>query len=117
MTYSELQDVVFEKKITIQEVANHIGMTYNGMKTSFENQTLPIRSVSALCEYLGITPNRFFNWKETKTNDIHNNNSNIQNGGVGNIQNADATTIAALQDQLRVKDEQIAKLLNLLADK
>ncbi len=117
MTYNDLQNIAFEKKITVQSIASHIGMTYRGMKTSFENQTLPIRSVSALCEYLGITPNRFFNWKEPKTNNIHNNNSNIQNGGVGNIQNADATTIAALQDQLRVKDEQIAKLLNLLADK
>ncbi len=115
MTYSELQRLANGKNFTLQYVAEHIDMTYRGMKTAIENQTLPIRSVCALCELLGITPNRFFGWEDGGCA------SQVQNGGIGNMQRIDYSSAAALQEQLRIKDEQlatkdeqIAKLLDMI---
>lgn len=117
MTYSELQTYAEMQKITIQMIADHIGMTRTGMKQSFDNQTLPIKKVNDLCSLLGITPNMFFGWKDLSVQ------TQTQNGGIGNTQNLNTYTdslellrseIAAKNDQLRVKDEQIAKLLDLL---
>ncbi len=93
-------------------------MTYAGMKTAIENQTLPIKKVNLLCKILGITPNRFFGWEDGGCA------SQVQNGGVGNMQRINYSSAAALQEQLRIKDEQIqnkdaqiAKLLEIVSAK
>lgn len=116
MNYSELQDFADRKKITLQSIAEGIGMSRVGMKTSFENQTLPIKKVKVVCDILGITPNQFFGIEEKMQH------KQVQNGGVGNTQNMDVASAAMLQEQLRIKDEQlkakdeqISKLMDLLA--
>ena len=124
MTYSELQNYAERQKLTVQIIADHIGMTRTGMKQSFENQTLPIKKVVELCNFLGISPNVFFGWKEQGVQ------TQIQHGCIGNIQNMNSysdsieilrSEIAAKNEQIKVKDEQlrskdeqIARLLDLL---
>lgn len=118
MNYNDLQELANSKKILMRELAVQMEMTYAGMKTAIENQTLSVKKIILLCEALGITPNQFFGWEDGKCA------SQVQNGGVGNMQRINYSSAAALQEQLRIKDEQIqnkdaqiAKLLEIVSAK
>lgn len=109
LTYSELQDICESKKILVKDLCSAIGMTYMGLKSGLERQSLGVKYVSAICEMLKITPNQFFRIPENAT--IIGNN--IQQTGAVNMQQVqDGMDI--LHEQLRKKDEQIDKLLTLL---
>lgn len=108
LTYTELKDILEDKNILLENLAKRVDMTRVGFKGAIENQTLQISKVYAICKYIGITPNYFFGFED------RNGISQTQNGGIGNTQIVDQG-IAALRDQLKVKDEQINKLLNLLS--
>lgn len=108
LTYSEIVDLCAEKRITVTNLAKSTGMTLHGLKAGIQKQTLQSQVVFTICNLLGITPNRFFNWNEEKstysTNQV----------GVVNNQNIGAMGVEILQQQLAVKDEQIKQLLQLL---
>lgn len=108
MTYSELQDLCYEKRISLTSVAESANMTLRGFRVGMINRTLQIKAIEAVCNRLNITPNQFLGWKEDlstyQTNQL----------GVVNNQNIGTSGIEILQQQLSVKDEQIMQLLNLL---
>lgn len=108
MTYSELQDLCYEKRISLTSVAECANMTLRGFRVGMINRTLQIKAIEAVCNRLNITPNQFFGWKEDlstyQTNQL----------GVVNNQNIGTSGMDILQHQLVVKDEQIKQLLNLL---
>lgn len=109
MVYSEVKDLCETKKITIAALADHIGMTRQGLKASLDNNKLSSDKLFMLCKYLQITPNQFFRIPENAT--IIGNN--IQQTGAVNMQQVQ-NGIDILQQQLAKKDEQIDKLLTLL---
>lgn len=108
MTYSELQDLCYEKRISLTSVAESANMTLRGFRVGMINRTLQIKAIEAVCNRLNITPNQFLGWKEDsstyQTNQL----------GVVNNQNIGTSGVEILQQQLAVKDEQIKQLLNLL---
>lgn len=108
LTYSEITDLCAEKRITVTNLAKSTGMTLHGLKAGVQKQTLQSQVVFTICNLLGITPNRFFNWDEEKstysTNQV----------GVVNNQNIGTSNIELLHQQLAVKDEQIKQLQQLL---
>lgn len=112
MNYSEIQRLCDEKRITIGEVAEHIGMTYQGMKSSLNNEKISADKLIMLCNYLKITPNQFFHIQEEQAP-----YTNIHQTGAINMQqnkNDDGCNTELLKEQLRIKDKQIEQLLNLL---
>lgn len=108
MTYNELQDLCYEKRISMTTLAECADMTLRGFRTGMLNNTLQMKVVKQVCRKLNITPNRFFNW------DLDSATYNTTQVGVTNNQNIGATGVDILQQQLAVKDEQIKQLLNLL---
>lgn len=108
LTYSELQDICLAQKITMSEFVNAIGITYQGLKSALDRQSLGVKYVINICNLLHITPNQFFHLE----NNITNNNGYIH--GLLNTQNVGIAGIDVLKEQLTKKDEQIDKLLTLL---
>lgn len=108
MNFSELKTRCEHAHVSALKVAEEIGLSYEGLKKGITNGSLAIRFVVPLCKSLGISPNELLGVPD-KTG-----NSQVQNGGVGNVQRMDAGT-AILQEQLRIKDEQINKLLNIMS--
>lgn len=108
LTYSEIVDMCAEKRITVTNLAKSIGMTLHGLKAGIQKQTLQSQVVFAICNLLGISPNRFFNWEES------NSTYSTNQVGVVNNQNIGSVGIELLQQQLATKDEQIKQLLQLL---
>ena len=109
LTYSEVQDLAQSKKISMSDLSKRIGLTYAGLKVALERESLGVKYVAALCNSLQITPNQFFRLPD---NPIAIGNQISQTGMVNMQQIQDGMDI--LKDQLAVKDQQIAQLLNLL---
>ena len=112
MVYSEIQDLCELRRFRISDIYRHLGMTYQGLKTSLDNGKLASDKVVLLCQKLSITPNEFFGWDKLNKNTYV--NSNVQNGNFNTQNNA---TIDVLKQQLSVKDDQIKELLQLLKQK
>ena len=110
LTYSELQDLCLLKKISIAALTKKIGLTYQGLRSALDRQSLGVKYVAAICNTLQISPNQFFRLPE---NPIQIGNQVEQNGLVNMQQIQDGMDI--LRDQLAVKDRQIEILLNLLS--
>lgn len=108
LTYEELTDICAQKQITITEVSNRVQMSLNGLRKAMRNNALTADKLILVCQVLDITPNQFFGIPEKDGN------VQVQNGGVKNVQRMDVGT-AILQEQLRIKDEQINKLLNIIS--
>lgn len=111
MTYNQLQSLLEKKRITVKEVFEICEMSYMGFKTAMENQTLPIKKVVPLCNFLGISPNEFFGYNDDST--AISNNA-VQIGGTANMLQYEQKTVDILKEQLETKDEQIQQLLNIL---
>lgn len=108
MTYSELQDLCYEKRISMTSIAECADMTLRGFRTGMLNSTLQMKVVERVCRKLNITPNRFFNW------DVDGAAYNTTQVGVMNNQNIGTVGLEMLQQQLATKDEQIKQLQQLL---
>ena len=88
MNYNELKKICLDNKNNIENIANLLGMTYNGLKRAIENETLPIKKVKELCAILEITPNDFFGTSSVNGNgnivgNIVGDNSKVIGGMVG----------------------------------
>lgn len=108
MNFNELKRHCATMQISVAKVAEEVGLSYDGLKKGLINGSLAMRQILPLCQSICITPNQFFG---VDGNISH---KQVQNGGVGNVQSMDAGT-AILQEQLRIKDEQINKLLNIIS--
>lgn len=109
LSYSELQSICESKKILIKDLLNAIGLTYMGLKSGLERQSIGAKYVAAICEMLQITPNDFYH-VHTDALVQHN---NIEQTGIMNMQQVEIG-MDTLRQQLAEKDKQIDKLLNIL---
>lgn len=108
MTYSELSDLCYKKKISLTRIADCANMTLRGFREGMNKQTLGIRAILPVCTELGITPNEFFGIDSSA------NTFNTNQVGMVNHQNIGAVGVEILQQQLAIKDEQIKQLFELL---
>ena len=108
MNYNELRKIMAVNQISVQSFADEVQITPEGFRRGMDRQSLAIRYVVPICKALCITPNQLFDFADNKTT------TQTQNGGVGNTQIVD-TGITALQEQLKEKDRQIARLLDIVA--
>lgn len=109
MNYNELRDYCKRKQISTTSVAADTGITLSGLKKALDSQSLSMRLIPAFCRSLCITPNQLFGFEDGKYGITQ-----IQNGGKDNKQTVCADSLQELQNQLKVKDEQIGKLLDIL---
>lgn len=105
MNYNELTFLAKEKKITMSQLANDIGMTLTGFRTSIETRKLPWEKMDILCKILDITPNELMDWPTASAGGnyaayIHGNNTQNSNEAIGII-----------AKQLDKKDKEIDRLL------
>lgn len=108
MTYSELSDLCYARKISLTSVAESANMTLRGFRDGMNNRTLGIKALEAVCKMLEISPNEFLGWEEKRST------FNTTQVGVMNNQSIGSNGIDILQQQLAVKDEQIKQLQQLL---
>lgn len=108
MDYNELTKICEAKRILIKEVAEHIGMTPNGMKNALEQGTFKMSLIVPMCEKLNITLDEFFMYEKSGRCI---NCSQI--GGTNNTMNNSISEeiIRTFREQLQEKDKQIAELL------
>lgn len=111
MTYSELTDLCYARKISLTSVAESAGMTLRGFRDGMNNRSLGIKALESVCKKLEISPNEFLGWEEKCST------FNTTQVGVMNSQNIGSNGIELLQHQLAVKDEQIKVLMELLKNK
>lgn len=108
MSYSELSDFCYDNGVEIKSLCQKIGITTQGLAKGMKKQSLGMLVVKALCDELGISPNRFYGYESSGQT------YNTTQVGVMNSQNIGATNIEILHQQLSVKDEQINQLIQLL---
>ena len=98
LTYDQLKQRAIAVGIPLSDLASRVGLTPQGFRLAIENETLTAKSVLPLCEALQLSLWQFYCY-DTIINDVP------------------AREIAQLRMQLTQKDEQIAKLINLLANR
>lgn len=109
MSYSDLRQILATNQIPLQMFAAEVGLTPEGLKRGLDKQSLAMRYVVPICKSLCITPNRFFGISEGGS-------KQVQNGGLGNTQNM-VQESDTLREQLKIKDEQISSLLDIIKNK
>lgn len=117
MTYADFQDLCAKNKTSVRQVVNQVGMTYEGIRKGLENDTLATRVVVHVCKILNISPNEFCYWQAPLEGDI--NYGNMQKGAKKQIMTIAPSeelrkTIDMLEQELKTKNEQIAKLIEKL---
>lgn len=111
MTYNELRVFCAKMRVPVDKIAEESGLTFFGLKNGLTKESLALRYILPLCKALCISPNEFFGVSDITPK------QQIQNGGRNNRQVMDGTAVAALEQQLRAKDEQIKTLLDIIAKK
>lgn len=107
MNYNELTFLAKEKKITMSQLANDIGMTLTGFRTSIEARKLPWEKMDILCKILQITPNELMDWPAMPTGIYA---ANIKGNNTQNSTEA----LDLIAKQLDKKDKEIDRLLRIL---
>lgn len=117
MDYSEIVKILRANQIPVKDLSEHLGMTTTGFKRSIDKETLPMKSVVPLCNFLHISINAFFGIDERS--DVspgalaqHNSNHKAKS-----VVTYDSAATEALVQQLKEKDAQINKLLDIIASK
>lgn len=107
MNYNEIAFLAKEKKITLANLAEQLGITRQGLQTTIERGSFPINKVVPLCHILGISPNELLGWEAAPGGNYaaHIGGSNTQNS---------TEAITALSAQLKEKDRQIDRLLKIV---
>lgn len=117
MTYNELRSFCEKHQISTTSVAADINCTLDGLHKGLDRQSLSMRFIPKLCRSLCITPNQLFGWDgEIPTPGTPPPARNQQNNyGNGNRQTIlDNGLVDDLREQLKVKDDQIKSLLDIL---
>ena len=130
MNYSDLKTIAESRKILIKDLAEALGMTSTGFKTSFENGSLAFSKVPELCKMLRISICDFYG----STGDVV--NQSISGGVSGTVTGIDRRQyysdspdvlkaqvelleerIKEKDSQIKEKDSQINSLLSILKGK
>lgn len=116
MTYEEIRDLCEQKRTTVTSVSEEMGITLLGLKKGLQNESLGIKNVMELCRVLDIDPNTFCGWNR-ESGDV--NYGNMQKGAKKQVMTVGSSeelkrTIDMLEQELKTKNEQIAKLIEKL---
>lgn len=60
MNYNKLKEEIKEKKFTIEEIANKIEMSREGLTRSINDEKLKIDILEKICDIIGVSPIIFF---------------------------------------------------------
>ncbi|NLI72785.1 MAG: helix-turn-helix domain-containing protein [Bacteroidales bacterium] len=60
MNYTEFRELCKAKNIKISDVCEYVGMTRPGLVKSLDNETIELRKLKLLCDYVRISPAQFF---------------------------------------------------------
>lgn len=109
MKYNKLKSLLYPKEITVAEFCEKLQLTRQGLQKSLDKDLLPYNKVAKCCEILGISPNEFFEWE-------------IEQAAPMSYMAAEGFTpgapkskeLAALLNQLAVKDREIDRLLRII---
>lgn len=109
MTYNELKELIDLKNISIKNVCDTVGYTRAGLNRAITNETIDLRRIKLLCDYVRISPALFFESKSFGV--MINAGGNVQHG-IGNKISSDSKDreIELLKQQLELKEE-IIRLL------
>lgn len=83
MNYMELSDYCKKHNLFLKDIAEEVKMSTQGLYTSFNNGSFPIRLVPTLCKALAISYDQFFDGKMV--------NGQFTAGTIGVQQNATGT--------------------------
>ncbi|NLO71218.1 MAG: hypothetical protein GX102_09865 [Porphyromonadaceae bacterium] len=60
MNYNEFRELCKSKNIMINDVCEYVSMTRPGLTKALDNQTIELRKLKLLCDYVRISPAQFF---------------------------------------------------------
>lgn len=111
MNYNKLRDCIKEKKFTIEDIANRIDMTREGLSRSLGEGKMKIDVFEKICEVIEVHPSIFFD--DTKF-EIGEGNIVQLNNGNGNKQHIihNENEYELLRKLLEEKERTIQILLN-----
>lgn len=112
MNYSDISELCKTKNIKIKDILSFIGYSRGGLEFALNNETIELRKLKLLCDYMRISPANFF---DTGTFGVMiNAGGNVQSGNNNrmSIESKDRE-IELLKEQIRLKDE----IINLLKSK
>ena len=118
MDYNELAFLAKQKKVSLQTLAETVGLkSYQGLQSSMEGKSIKWKNIELLCKFLEITPNELFGWPKE---DVQSNGNYASHISGGNTQNSNEA-ILALREELKEqraiikeKDKQINRLLTII---
>lgn len=100
MNYNDFKKQCDLRHLQVNDITRHIHMTYQGLKAGLNTGKLGSNKVLEICKLLRITPNEFFGLDQ-----------------IDPARDGEVSSLYTLQEQLAIKDKQIAELHALLAKK
>lgn len=119
MTGEKLKNVLFINKIEQKTLAAQIGLSPQSFSQMLTATDIKTGLLENICAALGKDMS-FFYPECAKREVLSQASSYAPNSGVignGSMTQVESTTVSGLLEQLKAKDEQIDKLINLLANK
>ena len=113
MDYKIIKKAAARANVTLTDICQEAGISLVGLKKGYENETLGMSYIKALCTSLSVTPDYLFGFDAPHGGvDLRANQT-----GVANTQQIDTIAATSLMEQLRQKDQQINALLEILKNK
>ncbi len=119
---SKIKEEIKSKKYSINEIAELISISGNGLHLALKNNTLKVRDLEKIAEILGVSPAVFF---QDDDMNIYSNSTQVGTGNViqtgrGNVSNSSLTTqitalkgiIKNLKEKIELKDQIIDLMKN-----
>lgn len=60
MNYKELREIMNEKNISLEDLIGYVPITRAGLHRAVDNQTIKLRDLKRVCDFMRITPALFF---------------------------------------------------------
>ena len=109
MTYNEFTELCKAKNVLIKDVLLHIGYSRQGLRLALDNETIELRKLKLLCDYLRVSPAQFFDAGTFGA--VINAGGHVQSGNNNQmVLEGKEREIELLREQLRDKEE----IINLL---
>ncbi len=109
MKKNKIKQEIKNKKFTIEEAAEKIGMTRTGLGQALSNESLKVRDLEKLCELLGVSPAAFFDSGKIGVQVVQN-GARDNHVSIGECQEK----VKGLEALLAEKDKRISLLERLL---
>ena len=125
MDYNLLKKQIKFNGYTIEQIAQKIGVTRNGLSTTIKNDTLKVRDLEKICKILEVDINIFFEKNRVSGNNVNIGDNNLQGNQssfekINQTKQTDAHNeieklkkqVERLEKEIKSKDKQIKELLS-----